>query len=241
MTHVYIAGPMRGIAEFNFPAFREAAAKWRAVGFDVTSPAEHDIEGGFDPAGMSGDEDLSTIGFDLTAALLWDLAQVAEADGLILLRGWEQSSGTRAELATAAALGKLVIEDEHGGEPIPARHVLTPLPTTADEVRITGSTGAQKGSKLARFDLIPAGPLTALAEHYGRGAAKYAARNWELGTDWHLNFAAMMRHAWQFWGGEDIDSETGSPHVISVAWHAFALAEFMRTHPELDTRPVRHG
>jgi len=237
---VYIAGPMRGIAEFNFPAFEDAATRWRREGFAVISPAEHDQDGGFHFAQATGNEDLAALGFDLTAALMWDLEQVAASDGLILLKGWSKSSGAKAEVALAAALGKWAIEDEFGGEPVLASS-LTPTLSThsgpSGEVRVTGATGGQKGSKLARFDLIPAGPLTALAEHYGKGAAKYADRNWELGTEWHLNFAALMRHAWAFWGGEDLDPETGSAHMTAVAWHAFALAHFMVAHPELDTRP----
>ncbi len=68
-----------------------------------------------------------------------------------------------------------------------------------EEVRIVNeTTGGEKGQKLARFDLIPIGPLTRLAEHYGKGAAKYADRNWELGYDWSLSYGALMRHltAW---------------------------------------------
>lgn len=106
-----------------------------------------------------------------------------------------------------------------------------------EEVRITSSTGAQKGSKLARYDLIPALPLKMLAELYGKGSEKYAERNWEGGYDWSLSFAAMQRHSWQFWNGEDFDPEMMLPHLASVAWHAFALMEFMITHPEFDNRP----
>ena len=62
------------------------------------------------------------------------------------------------------------------------------------------------------------------------------ARNWELGYDWGKSFAAMQRHAWLFWNGEDIDPETGSHHLTAVAWHAFAMLEWFRTHPELDDR-----
>lgn len=109
-----------------------------------------------------------------------------------------------------------------------------------DEVRVVdATTGGEKGAKLARFDLLPAKPLWELAEHYGRGARKYADRNWERGYKWSLSFAAMMRHSWAFWRGEDIDPETGSPHIVAVAWHALALREFMVTHPELDDRSKR--
>lgn len=236
---VYLAGPMRGIPEFNFPAFASAAHHWRSAGVAVVSPAEHDLGTGFDPTGLTGDEDLAELDFDLTATLLWDLEQVAKADVIVLLPGWEQSSGVRAELATAAALGKHAIE--HGTpdqKPRPAATFLHPQ-AQSGEVRVTNTTtGGEKGSKLARFDLIPAGPLWELAEHYGRGAEKYASRNWERGYDWSLTYAALMRHLLAFWGGEDTDAETGSKHIIAVAWHAFVLAQFMDTHPELDNRPT---
>lgn len=105
------------------------------------------------------------------------------------------------------------------------------------EVRTVSSTGGEKGVKLARFDLLPAGPLSTVAEHYGKGASKYEARNWERGYEWSKSFGALMRHAWAFWGGEDIDVETGSPHMAAVVFHALALLEFAGTHPEFDDRP----
>lgn len=107
------------------------------------------------------------------------------------------------------------------------------------EVRVTSETGGSKGTKPARFDLIPAEALTTLAELYGFGATKYADHNWRKGYDWSLSFAALQRHAWLFWGGEDDDAETGLPHMASVAFHALALIEFASTHPEYDNRPNR--
>lgn len=108
MTTVYLAGPMSWIVGYNFEAFDKAAAEYRERGFTVISPAEHDRENGLDVTGMTGDPaELEGI-FDLKKALLWDLQQVADADGIVLLEGWEKSSGARAELALAAALGKRV-------------------------------------------------------------------------------------------------------------------------------------
>jgi hypothetical protein len=98
-------------------------------------------------------------------------------------------------------------------------------------------TGAQKAQKLARFDLIPQKPLWLLAEHYGRGAQKYADRNWEGGYAWSLSFDSLNHHLNQFWDGEDIDPTNGALHMIAVAWHALALVEFYYTHPEKDNRP----
>ena len=125
---VYIAGPMTGLPEFNFPAFDAAAAKYRALGYDVISPAEHDRDNGLDVTGMTGDPAELAGKFDLAEALLWDLVQVAECDGIVLLDGWAGSSGARAELALAAALGKMALRDLPGGyftEPardVTARH-----------------------------------------------------------------------------------------------------------------------
>lgn len=106
------------------------------------------------------------------------------------------------------------------------------------EVRVKSPTGAEKGSKMERYDLIPVEPLRQLARHFGRGSLKYADRNWEAGYNWSLSYAALQRHANAFWGGEDIDAETGTPHIVAVAWHALALAEYMKTHPEFDDRPT---
>ena len=92
------------------------------------------------------------------------------------------------------------------------------------ETRVTDpTTGGQKGSKLARFALIPADFLWSLAEHYGRGAFKYEDRNWERGYKWSLSLDALERHKVQWLLGEDNDTETGTHHLICVAWHAIAL------------------
>lgn len=105
------------------------------------------------------------------------------------------------------------------------------------EVRVTSASGGEKGSKLARYDLIPSEALRTVAELYGRGAQKYAEHNWRRGYDWSLSFAALQRHAWQFWAGEDNDAETGLPHMASVAFHALALLTFMSEQPGYDNRP----
>jgi hypothetical protein len=110
------------------------------------------------------------------------------------------------------------------------------------EVRIVDpNTGGEKGQKDARFDLIPQEAIWMLAEAYGRGAEKYADRNWERGYNWSLSFGALQRHLWQFWNGEDIDEETGTPHIVSVLWHASALATFQARDKGTDDRPEYLG
>jgi hypothetical protein len=107
---------MRGYAEFNFPAFHAAAAKLRAAGHEVFSPAEKDIErhGGIDisKGNSAGCEKTAAKihGFNLRVALGEDLAWIcAHAEGIALLPDWEFSKGAKAEHATAVALGLEVI------------------------------------------------------------------------------------------------------------------------------------
>lgn len=104
------------------------------------------------------------------------------------------------------------------------------------EVRTVSSTGGEKGTKEERFDLLPWEALAKVARHYGVGAEKYAAHNWRRGYEWSKSYAALMRHLTAFWSGEDIDEETGSPHMAAVVFHALALLTFMDEHPDFDDR-----
>lgn len=112
---IYVAGPMRGIPEFNFPAFMRAAANLRADGHTVFNPAERDNDRhGVDisKGNEAGCEETAAKvhGFNLREALGEDLAYIcAEADAIAMLPGWENSKGAKAEKATAEALGLQVI------------------------------------------------------------------------------------------------------------------------------------
>lgn len=253
----YIAGPMRGIPEFNFPAFFEAEDYLydMCLGPDdvLFNPARRDVDQYGTDLYHEREGDLEEIPwFDLQEAMKADLDFIVNhCTSIVMLPGWSQSSGAIHEKATAEVLGQTVLyyhPEKKWGFRLQVEPCLEDVgdtwpvqaPTSSGgntEVRMTDpDTGAQKGSKRARFDLIPVGPLWELAEHYGKGGEKYADRNWERGYDWHLSFSALMRHAWAFWDGEDIDPETGTKHIIAAAWQCFALAEFMDTHPEKDNR-----
>jgi len=111
---LYVAGPMRGFPEFNFPAFHAAAKKLREEGHTVFSPAEKDEEvhgKEFSKQFKTGSlEDVTALGFSLRRALGDDLEWICkEADGVYLLKGWEKSKGANAEKATAEALGLVVM------------------------------------------------------------------------------------------------------------------------------------
>lgn len=110
---IYVAGPMRGYKDFNFPAFYDAAAWLRAKGHTVFNPAESDHETYGQDVNKSetGDikEAVSQSGFSLREALARDAKFITEeADALYMLAGWEKSTGARAEWTLATALGLLV-------------------------------------------------------------------------------------------------------------------------------------
>lgn len=97
-------------------------------------------------------------------------------------------------------------------------------------------TGAQKGAKAAAFDLLPWDALWALAEVYGRGAEKYERRNWEKGMSYGLMLAAAHRHLASWANGEDVDPESGQPHLGHAAFHVLGLLAFSLRGDGLDDR-----
>lgn len=78
--------------------------------------------------------------------------------------------------------------------------------------------GVKHDQGKSRLDLIPPEALFAMAEVLGFGANKYGDRNWELGIDPDRLYAALQRHLWAWWGGEEEDEESLLPHL----WHALA-------------------
>jgi hypothetical protein len=62
-------------------------------------------------------------------------------------------------------------------------------------------------------------------------------RNWEAGMAWHRPFGACMRHLWAWWRKENLDPETGLPHLAHAACCIlFLLAYVLRETPG-DDRP----
>ena len=97
-------------------------------------------------------------------------------------------------------------------------------------------TGAKYDTDKLRYDLLPPIPLEEVVNVYTPGAKKYSDRNWEKGILYGRIFAAMMRHAWDWWRGEQ-RHERGMHHLASVAWCALALMQYEITYPEMDDRP----
>jgi hypothetical protein len=98
---VYIAGPMTGVADENFPAFFAAEKFLTDKGFDVFNPAS---------LGHSSPER------DRKWFMQRDNPELLRCDAIALLPGWWGSAGARNELDTAKLAGLRVI-DATTGEP----------------------------------------------------------------------------------------------------------------------------
>lgn len=96
--------------------------------------------------------------------------------------------------------------------------------------------GTKHDGGKVRYDLLSPHFLKGVAAVLTYGAAKYGAHNWRAGIVYSRCFAALMRHLWAWWEGEDHDPETGLPHL----WHAgcclMFLTEYEQTNPHLDDR-----
>mgnify|MGYP007070987273 CR=1 FL=1 len=74
----------------------------------------------------------------------------------------------------------------------------------------------QDGGK-SRIDLIAPEMVFGVGDVLRFGAAKYAERNWERGMSWGRCFGAVMRHLWAWARGENVDPESGLPHLHHAA------------------------
>lgn len=111
---VYVAGPMTGYPDLNFPAFHTAAATLRQRGFVVLNPAEinADHDAAFEAflATVTGDEAREKARVaHWRACMKRDIAALVTCDGIALLPGWERSRGATLEHHNATQLG-LVVE-----------------------------------------------------------------------------------------------------------------------------------
>ncbi len=101
---VYIAGPMTGLPEYNYPAFYAAEEALTAAGHTVLNPARNG----------------TIVGSNAWQQYMrLSIAQVLQAEGVALLPGWLDSRGARLERRIAKALDLQIgpVERFLGGEP----------------------------------------------------------------------------------------------------------------------------
>lgn len=120
----YLAGPMTGIPQFNYPAFREATKHLRSQGLDIISPVEQDSAKYQELAIKSKNghhKDVEETGDTWGDILAKDVKIVAdEVDGVVVLPGWSESRGARLEVFVALNCQKPVFfYDRQGIVPFP--------------------------------------------------------------------------------------------------------------------------
>lgn len=93
---MYIAGPMTGYADFNYPAFYEAASAWEAQGWEVSNPAVHS-----DIVGLTASH---------ATYMRMSIEDLLECDAIAMLPGWESSIGATLEHRIAEVLGMTVLD-----------------------------------------------------------------------------------------------------------------------------------
>jgi nucleoside 2-deoxyribosyltransferase len=86
---IYLAGPMTGHKDLNFPAFNAAANVLRELGYRVINPAELN-------------KDPTT---PWAECMKLDIKYLVDCDMLVLMEGWETSRGASLEHHIAMSLG----------------------------------------------------------------------------------------------------------------------------------------
>lgn len=97
---IYLAGPMSGMPDHNFPAFDAARDLIKGLGHSVVSPPDLARKTPM-PYGVNG-----YISPEVKQAyMLLDCVDMLDCDAVVVLPQWMQSSGARCEVLVATQCG----------------------------------------------------------------------------------------------------------------------------------------
>lgn len=110
--------------------------------------------------------------------------------------------------------------------------------TTSQE---KGSGARWLGSDKVPYEFVPlhlvAGAARVFKHVTERKDRPYPMWNWAKGMPWLVPFACMMRHMAAWLIGEDLDRETGMPHLDHAHCNLLMLIHYAQAYPEGDNRP----
>jgi hypothetical protein len=66
------------------------------------------------------------------------------------------------------------------------------------------------------------------------GAKKYSPNNWKKGLPYSSTLNSLLRHVFCLMKGEELDKESGLPHIGHIQCNAMFLAHAMKNHVNLD-------
>lgn len=98
-------------------------------------------------------------------------------------------------------------------------------------------SGARYNDGKPDYSLLPLFTLEDEIRVWMYGASKYSSWNWSKGMLWSVPYSCILRHlsAWQ--RGEDVDPESGLPHLAHVMCNVRMLTLYAKNYPEGDDRP----
>ncbi len=125
----------------------------------------------------------------------------------------------------------------HAHMQVPLTH---PAPGTNLQEMVMDKQPTLEGKKndqgKPELGLVPKSLIWAVGTVLTMGAKIYGTHNWRNGLAWSRPYNALLRHLTAWWGGEDLDPESGLSHL----WHASAelafLVEYEESKAGLDDR-----
>lgn len=105
MTSIYIAGPMSGHMNYNYPAFHAAARCLRQLGLTIISPAEDDKGRPLNPPTLGAAKPHAEYMRD-------GLNKLLRCEAIYMLPGWQHSKGATLEHDVAKACGMTMLYAE---------------------------------------------------------------------------------------------------------------------------------
>ena len=100
----------------------------------------------------------------------------------------------------------------------------------------TPHTGVKLDTGKPPMELLDAYALEQVAMVLEFGRRKYSAHNWRKGISYGRLAGAALRHVFAFLRGEDVDLESGLPHIAHAMCCLMFLLGMTRTMPEMDDR-----
>ena len=105
-----------------------------------------------------------------------------------------------------------------------------------DQKIVMETNGIKYDKEKTRVDLLDAEWMTSVGDVLTFGAKKYTQDNWRGGISYSRLIGAALRHLFAIMRGEDIDPESGLPHVSHLSCCAMFLFSMMRHRSDLDDR-----
>lgn len=97
------------------------------------------------------------------------------------------------------------------------------------------------GTKKSPFSTIPAPVVAEVGLAMLEGALKYGRHNYRaVGVRGSVYYDACLRHLTQWWEGEDIDPDSGLPHVVKAMACLAVLRDSQMIGNWVDDRPPSH-